>query len=192
MPLMFPIADNARAALAADAGARSLAEASRLAGHAVALVSEWLRPVGKEADELVALAEAGASLGFVQRYEDAKGAPVLAVTYWKAEKGGADDVADDPAEAAETGREAAASTPDTVDDLYFERPGAQRRRVRQRRPQGVDPRQLDLFAGPGRSSVDDAVVDAPIEADPDLQPTPPPASKPVGRSRRRRAPPGAD
>lgn len=146
MPLSFPLANNARAALETLAGARTIAEARELAGGPVTLVSEWLRPTAAEREAVQAQAEAGASRGFVQVYEDAKGRPVLAVTFWKkqaqpkAKAGKARGAAELPPEP---------TTPvprqyDDTDDLYFSKPAAKARR-RRRSP---DPNQLELFTGP--------------------------------------------
>jgi hypothetical protein len=150
MPLSFPIAPSARAALDEEKAARTLAEARELAGGSVTLVSEWLRPTPAEREEMQGKADAGVARGFVQLYEDAKGRPVIAVTFWKPQRA---EPAPAKASAKTGGRKAkaktdadAASTPgeDHTDDLYFAKPGA---RTRKRKRSG-DPNQLDLFTGP--------------------------------------------
>lgn len=83
MPLQYPLAANARAALDSQIGARTVAEARELAQGPVELVSDFLRPGPTEREEVQGKAEAGIARGFVQLYEDAKGNPVIAVSYWK-------------------------------------------------------------------------------------------------------------
>ena len=83
MPLQYPIASTARAALDTEGGARTVAEARELARGPVQLVSEWLRPQAAEREEVQGKAEAGIARGFVQLYEDTKGRPVISVTFWK-------------------------------------------------------------------------------------------------------------
>jgi hypothetical protein len=150
MPLLFPIAANPRDALDAepDAGARTIAEARELAKGPVALVSDWLRPMPTEAEELQRKAEQGISRGFVQVYEDAKGRPVIAVTYWKP---GAEKVA--PAPRTQPAQETAAPE-DHTDDLYFTKAEAKAKRKRK----AIDPNQLDMF-GLGQKNATD--LDAP-------------------------------
>lgn len=144
MPLSFPIASSARAALDAEQAVRTLMEARELAGAPVTLVSEWLRPTPAEREEIQGKADVGVARGFVQLYEDAKGRPVIAVTFWKPRRA-------EPAPAkgaAKAGRrggakaDAAPPGEDHTDDLYFARPGS---RTKKRR-RGADPNQLDLFA----------------------------------------------
>lgn len=142
MPLFFPIAPNAREALDAAAGARTLAEARELARTDVSLVSDWLRPRADELETVQAKADAGVARGFVQFYEDAKGRPVIAVSYWK------------PVTTRTAGRKSrtraeSAETEDHTDDLYFTKPGARRKRRRK----AQDPQQLDLF-GPDQQGAE--------------------------------------
>jgi hypothetical protein len=145
MPLSFPIAATAREALDTETGARTIAEARELAAGPVTLVSEWLRPQPAEREEVQGRAEAGVARGFVQLYEDAKGRPVIAVTFWKpnakvktkpekkpaAKKPAPDKVAED-----------------TTDDLYFAKPTS---RTKKRGKRSPDPNQLDLFKGPSQT-----------------------------------------
>jgi hypothetical protein len=138
MPLQFPIAANARAALDAEGGARTVAEARELAKGQVELVSDWLRPQPSEREEVQGKAEAGISRGFVQLYEDAKGRPVIAVTFWK------------PIAAKAKPKKAKAEKPaapaeDHTDDLYFTKPGAKKAAAAKRRKKARDHNQLDLF-----------------------------------------------
>ena len=151
MPLLFPIAASPRDALDAgpDTGARTIAEARELAKGPVALVSDWLRPSPAEGEEMQRKAEAGISRGFVQIYEDAKGRPVIAVTYWKP---GGEKAA--PAPRARPTEAAAAAPEDHTDDLYFTKAEAKAKRKRK----AIDPNQLDMF-GLGQKNATDA--DAP-------------------------------
>jgi hypothetical protein len=143
MPLSFPIAPSARAALDEEKAARTLAEARERAGGPVTLVSEWLRPTPAEREDIQGKADAGVARGFVQLYEDAKGRPVIAVTFWKPKRAA-------PPPAKTKGRkgrakvDAAPPAEDHTDDLYFSKPGS---RTKKRKRSG-DPNQLDLFAGP--------------------------------------------
>lgn len=130
MPLLFPIAADARSALDASGGARTAGEAAELAGAPVTLVSEWLRPTPGEQQELQKRAEAGVAQGFVQLYEDAKGRPVLAVTFWKRKIAKSEPPAKPRAPAE-----------DHTDDLYFAKPSSRTKRTRRT----SDPNQLDLF-----------------------------------------------
>lgn len=129
MALLFPIAKDARSALDSDDGARTAAEAGERAGGPVTLVSEWLRPTPAERDALQARAEAGVARGFVQLYEDAKGRPVLAVTFWKRKAAAAE-------KPAPKGK-----TEDHTDDLYFAKPSSRTKRTKR----APDPNQLELF-----------------------------------------------
>lgn len=138
MPLLYPIAANARDALDAEVGARTISEARELARGPVALVSDWLRPLPSEREALQAKADAGVARGFVQIYEDAKGQPVIAVSYWK--PGAAPPVRPRPRQPKP---EAAEAADDHTDDLYFTRPNARSRR----RKKALDPNQMDLFGG---------------------------------------------
>jgi hypothetical protein len=147
MPLQFPLAANAREALDAQRGARTIAEARELAKAAVTLVTDWLRPQPAEREGIQGKADAGVSRGFVQLYEDAKGNPVIAVTYWKpdgAVKGKA-------ARKAQPKPEAAEPAEDHTDDLYFNKRGI----TSKRRKRAPDPNQLDLF-GPDRQGAEHA------------------------------------
>lgn len=141
MPLSFPLAETARIALAAETGARTIAEARELAGGPVTLVSEWLRPTPSENEEVQGRAEAGVARGFVQLYEDAKGRPVIAVTFWKPNAKVKTKAKPKEAPAKK------AAVEDTTDDLYFAKPSS---RTKKRGKKGLDPNQLDLFSGPSQ------------------------------------------
>jgi hypothetical protein len=143
MPLLYPIAANAREALDAEGGARTISEARELAKAPVSLVSDWLRPQPAEREAVQAKAEAGISRGFVQLYEDAKGRPVIAVSYWKPETG----VKTKPRKA----KPKAEPAEDHTDDLYFNKRGAKPKK-RKRLP---DPNQMDLF-GPDQQGAEHA------------------------------------
>jgi hypothetical protein len=152
MSHVFPLAANAEAALDPQAPAvRTRHEADALAerlGVVVgALETEWLEVSDEEAGHILSRADAALGQGFVQRYEDETGRPVLAVTYWQVSHKAR------PGEDAGADREARPRKPgeDHTDDLYF-RGGRTRRR--KRRPR-VDPRQLDLFAGPDQQGYED-------------------------------------
>jgi hypothetical protein len=146
MPLTFPIASDARAALSAEVRARTLSEARAACGEAVALVCEWLRPDEAERGALAEALASAAAHGFTQVYEDARGQPVIAVSYWKPESAAA------PGPSPEPQAPAPASPPgeDHTDDLYFDKSGRSRAARRLRRER--DAAQLDLFAPPAPSS----------------------------------------
>lgn len=158
MTLSYPIANDARTALETEGGARTVTEARELAGGAVTLVSEWLRPAAAERETIQTRADAAAARGFVQVYEDAKGRPVLAVTFWKKQApakpkagrgkapGNAHDTAHDQAADGAGGSPGPAHgrAYDDTDDLYFSKPGAKAKRRRK----SPDPNQLELFTGP--------------------------------------------
>lgn len=139
MSHLYPLAFSAREALAgADHSARSKADADRLCAvdeHYIGgLETEWITLADAEISELETQVDAGVSAGFVQRYEDAKGAAVLAVTYWKITPDSAPAPA--PVPEPETAPKA-----DHTDDLYF-RAGRTKKRRKDRKP---DPNQMDLF-----------------------------------------------
>ena len=147
MPLLFPIAATSREALDAEpeAGARTIAEARERVKGPVARVSDWLRPAPAEAEALQRKAEQGISRGFVQIYEDAKGRPVIAVTYWK--PGGEKQ----PPAPRSRPTQAAVPAEDHTDDLYFTKADAKAKRKRK----AIDPNQLDMF-GLGQKNATDA------------------------------------
>jgi nicotinamidase-related amidase len=141
MPLVFPIASDARSALAAEATARTLAEAALRAAQPVVLVSEWLRPTPSEQAGLQSALDRATASGFVQLYEDDRGRPVIAVTFWKP-KGAAEGAS------AEAPRETPASAT-----------SPRQKRARRTGPASAagkrhrvaDHRQLDLFQGPDQA-----------------------------------------
>ena len=139
----YPLARNVTEALdPAARGARTRSEAEKLAGGMVveSLHTEWLSVSEEEAAAKMAGTADGLTHGFLQRYEDDKGAPVLAVSYWRLV---------DPAKAKKAAKpkkpapapEPKAEETDHTDDLYFRsgrtKPG--------RRKRFVAPNQLDLF-----------------------------------------------
>ncbi|HVY87558.1 MAG TPA: hypothetical protein VG942_01725 [Hyphomonadaceae bacterium] len=148
MPLQFPIASTARAALDTEGGARTVAEARELAGGPVTLVSEWLRPQAAEREDVQGKAEAGIARGFVQLYEDAKGRPVIAVTFWKPTAGVKTRVKKTKAQPDAVAPVAPGE--DHTDDLYFQKPGARTKK----RKRAADPNQLDLFTGPDQQGAE--------------------------------------
>jgi hypothetical protein len=142
MPLHYPLAPNARAALDSEVGARTIAEARELASGPVELVSDFLRPAPADREHVQARAEACISRGFVQLYEDAKGNPVIAVSYWKPVTGVRPKPRKPPVEAL------AKPSEDHTDDLYFNKPGARdaASAAARRRKRIPDPNQMDLFS----------------------------------------------
>jgi hypothetical protein len=146
MPLLYPIAPNARAALDAEGGARTIAEARELAGAQVELISDWLRPQPAEREEVQGKAEAGIARGFIQIYEDAKGRPVIAVTFWKPV------AATKPKAKKAKAEKPAAPAEDHTDDLYFNKPGA-KKAAAARKKKMRDLNQLDLF-GPDQQGAE--------------------------------------
>lgn len=141
--MIYPLAFTARAALAVDIeqhAARGKGDADRLCmleGHHIKhLETEWLTLTPPELAELATQADAGVSAGFVQRYENAAGATVLAVTYWQITPDATEpDIAPEPEPQPE---------PDHTDDLYF-RSGRTKKRRSGKKP---DPNQMDLFGAP--------------------------------------------
>jgi len=151
MPLLYPIAANAREALDAEGGARTIGEARELAKGPVTLVSDWLRPAPDERQDIQVKAEAGVTRGFVQLYEDAKGQPVIAVSYWKPDRlGGA------KAKKAKVKPSKPKPAEDHTDDLYFTKPGMKAKR----KSRVTNPDQLDLF-GPDQRGAEHADPDNP-------------------------------
>jgi len=142
----YPLGKTVDAALSRVApAARTRPEAEALAAElggglkVVALTIDWLTVSAEAAEAMFAPSDALAH-GHLQRYEDEKGNPVVAVTWWKLE---AADAA--PKKAAKpkvkaVAEEAPAEPADHTDDLYF-----RRGRTKPSRRRYVDPRQLDLF-----------------------------------------------
>lgn len=147
MPLQYPIASNARDALDAEGGARTVGEARELAKGPVTLVIDWVRPQPAEREAVQAKAEAGVARGFVQLYEDAKGQPVIAVSYWKPDRAGGAKAKKAKAKAEKR----PAPLEDHTDDLYFTKPGVKAKR----KPREPNPNQLDLF-GPDQKGAEHA------------------------------------
>ena len=156
MPLQYPIAANALEALDADTGARTVGEARELAKRPVTLVIDWVRPLPAEREAMQAKADAGVARGFVQLYEDAKGQPVIAVSYWKPDR--ADGVK--PRKARGKAEKPSPPAPDPAedhtDDLYFTKPGMKVKR----KSKGRDPNQLDLF-GPDQNGAEHVDIHSP-------------------------------
>ncbi len=140
MPLGFPIATSAKTALEAEEIARSKAEAARMLGADVTLVSDWFRPSPAQHKKLSKQIAAGVDNGFVQVYEDRNGNPTLAVSYWKRHKVKAVAKPDAP-KPVRTGAN------DSTDDLYFSK--AHKKKAEElAAKRAADKRQLDLFAPP--------------------------------------------
>ncbi|KCZ54259.1 hypothetical protein HY29_15115 [Hyphomonas beringensis] len=142
--LSFPIAKTLQDALKPDAqAARTRAQAEAIAEGEVIqeLAVDWLNVTEEEATAYfqAANSEETPAQGYLQRYEDNEGKPVLAVTWWK--------IADPKALKAKA-KKAVKEKPateeppveDHTDDLYF-RSG----RTKPRRKRYIDPRQMDLF-----------------------------------------------
>jgi hypothetical protein len=138
MPLAFPIATDSLSALEAASLARTIMDARQLAGEPVALVSAWLRPTPEEHAALKAKLDEGVTQGFVQIYEDAKGRPVAAVTFWKPKSAGGEP----PPEPVQPPVEGAPLAEDHTDDLYFDKA----QKTRRKKKGAPDPNQMDLFA----------------------------------------------
>jgi hypothetical protein len=147
MPLLYPIAANAREALDAEGGVRTIGEARELAKGPVTLVCDWLRPSPDERESVQVKADAGVARGFVQLYEDAKGQPVVAVSYWKPDRAGGAKPKKPKAKPAKP----VAPAEDHTDDLYFTKPGMKAKR----KPKEANPNQLDLF-GPDQKGAEHA------------------------------------
>lgn len=154
MSHLYPLAATATDALkGAEFAALTRSEATRLAdGKALSgLETDWLTLRVSEAEAAIAASETGAGVGFIQRYENASGEAVLAVTYWKL--AGADGTAPErvldttletPTQAMPAVQaEDRPSEEDHTDDLYF-RAGRTKPRGRTKKP---DPNQMDLFGG---------------------------------------------
>lgn len=159
MSHLYPLAETALEALTEGRSAvRTRAEAERRAGTAkvLKLQTDWL-PAGEIDDETKArLTNAGLSQGFIQTYEDEKGDPVYAVSYWKLDRPldasppAAPSKPEKPAKPSPKAK--AKSEDDHTDDLYF-RGGRTRKRKRRVH---VDPRQMDLFVSPDMSGYEHA------------------------------------
>lgn len=159
MSHLYPLAETALEALAADRPAmRTRAEAERRAGAAevVKLQTDWLSASDIDDETKARLATAGLSQGFVQTYEDEKGEPVYAVTYWQIDRpldASPPPAAPPPAKPAKPKPKAKPKgEEDHTDDLYF-RGGRTRKRKRRVH---VDPRQMDLFVSPDMSGYEHA------------------------------------
>lgn len=146
MSHFYPLATSVEDALTAGHPvARTRAEAERLGDGQVihSLETEWLNVSEADLPEMLAKAEATEGIGFVQRYEDASGAPVLAITYWHL---GAKVPAKKSKKLAKPVEpEAAPPEEDHTDDLYFRSGRTKRRRGRKSK---IDSNQMDLFGGP--------------------------------------------
>ncbi|MEM6411019.1 MAG: hypothetical protein AAF683_05745 [Pseudomonadota bacterium] len=134
----YPLAVSAAAAMdTPEHAARTRHDAERLAGEEMRVISletEWLTLETDSVDALTEKADAGVGEGFVQRYENADGTPVLAVTYWRLVPQLRGMGAKKPKAKPKS------KTEDHTDDLYF-----RKGRTKTRRRRGVHPQQLDLF-----------------------------------------------
>ncbi len=145
----YPLAKNAKAAIAPGLkSARTRAEAESLAPECVidSLQTDWLPMSEAEVDALFNRKDEESASGFLQRYEDEKGAPVVAVTYWKTALKSPQKAPEKPQTAPKAPRNAP-ETPETApkdhtDDLYFRRGRTKPRRKK------IDPNQMDLFGNP--------------------------------------------
>lgn len=134
----YPLGKTLDAALSKVApAARTRAEAEALAGKlkVVALTTDWLTVSEAAAEAMFAPSDALAH-GHLQRYEDEKGNPVIAVTWWKLEVPGS--ASQKPVQ--KTAEPSPNEPSDHTDDLYF-----RRGRTKPSRRRYIDPRQLDLF-----------------------------------------------
>lgn len=139
MTLQYPLAPNARAALDSEVTARTIAEARELNKGPVELIADFVRPTPAEREEMQAKADRGIARGFVQVYEDAKGNPVIAVSFWKPSTGKPRPKPTPPPRPPSAPRE------DHTDDLYFNKPGAKEAAAAKKRKKLPDPNQMDLF-----------------------------------------------
>ena len=124
------------------------------ASKCFSLETEWLTLDTDEAEALLDKAEAAAGAGFVQRYADASGSTVLAVTYWKLAASKTGKPLEKPAPEKPAEKKA-----DDTDDLYF-RSGRTKTKPRKRSPK-IDPRQLDLFSAPDQTGYEHRDPDNP-------------------------------
>ncbi|MEZ5997409.1 MAG: hypothetical protein R3B98_01795 [Hyphomonas sp.] len=143
MSYAYPLGKTVEDALKPAAkAARTRAEAEAAAGglKVAELATDWLTVSAEAAEAMFAALTDESAHGHLQRYEDEKGNPVVAVTWWKleAEKTGKKKPAKKAAAAP-----APAEASDHTDDLYF-----RRGRTKPSRRRYVDPRQLDLFRQP--------------------------------------------
>lgn len=139
----YPIAKNAKDALVQGVkAARTRAEAEHFTPEHVidSLQTDWLPMTKAKLDAILSRPGDETGKGFLQQYEDEKGKPVLAVTYWKLGK---------KKPKRKSGNEKAPLKPlkrpdikpgDHTDDLYF-----RRGRTKPGRRKYVDPNQMDLF-----------------------------------------------
>lgn len=142
MSHLYPLASTAKDAFEnAKFAARTRYEAEALVKEfeILKLETEWITPEGDDIHAIIDAAEDGPGHGFVQRYEDEKGAPVLAVTYWKI--GGKKIPAKAKPKAPPPLSE---PVEDHTDDLYF-REGRTKPARKRGRKKFVDPRQIDMF-----------------------------------------------
>jgi hypothetical protein len=140
----YPLSRNVKDALSPGArAARTRAEAEALAGglKVDSLHTEWLNLTEAEADAQMLANGGRLAHGFLQRYEDDKGAPVLAVTYWRLVDLPKPKKTAKPPKAAKPVPVETPAESDHTDDLYF-RSGRTKPPHRKR---WVDPNQLDLF-----------------------------------------------
>ena len=142
----YPLGKTLDAALSKVApAARTRAEAEALAGglKVVELAIDWLTVSEEAAEAMLAPSDALAH-GHLQRYEDEKGNPVIAVTWWKLAAAAPAPEKKTPAKPKPDTKAAPAEAADHTDDLYF-----RRGRTKPSRRRYVDPRQLDLFRHTG-------------------------------------------
>ena len=144
----YPLASDARAALGSDSdGARTREEARNLlkGRRLVGLKSDWVTLSTVESADAAKWIERGVDQGYIQRYEDAAGNIVLAITFWAVAEdvSGAADVADPPKSGEKPDKETRRPD-DHTDDLYFR---AGRTKTRKRK-HWADPNQMDLFGTP--------------------------------------------
>lgn len=140
----YPLAETAHDAFdpgAPAARTRRGAENKADGAEILSLETEWLTLDTDEAEDLLDKAETATGTGFVQRYADASGSTVLAVTYWRIA-----ETSRKTKPKADRQSEPATKSDDHTDDLYF-RSGRAKRKRHKRQPR-TDPRQLDLFSAP--------------------------------------------
>lgn len=145
----YPLAKSAKDAIAPGCkAARTRAEAESFApDHKIdSLQTDWLPMSAADVEALFNRKDDETANGFLQRYEDEKGNPVIAVTYWKLIEKPRQTAKKDRKSQTRAPRNAPESTQnpsnDHTDDLYFRRGRTKPRRKK------VDPNQLDLFNAP--------------------------------------------
>lgn len=146
MSHVYPIATTVENALAKGAPrVRTRREAENhglTSGKLEGLTHDWIKLRQDDEGQLKELAEKGRDLGFVQSYEDAvNGDLVYAVTYWKVS-----GTVEDSNRSEKEEKESPKPVSDNGNSFFssVRKP----KKVKKRKTETPDGRQLDLFAGP--------------------------------------------